>query len=70
VLDQRLPGLSGLDLLERYRARGETSPAILITTNPSAATRERARTAGVEIVEKPLLGQGLTRRVLELVGSP
>ncbi len=66
VLDQRLPGMSGLDLLERYRARGETAPAVLITTNPSSVTRARAQAAGVEIIEKPLLDGALTRKVLEL----
>ena len=67
VVDQRLPGLSGLDLLERLRQRGETAPALLITSNPGAIVRARARAAGVEIVEKPLLQDVLTRRVLQLV---
>ncbi|MDX2274615.1 MAG: response regulator [Hyphomonadaceae bacterium] len=67
VLDQRLPGLSGLDLLERLRSRGETAPALLITSNPVATTRARAMAAGVEIVEKPLLQDVLTHRVRQLI---
>jgi two-component system response regulator FixJ len=63
VLDQNLPGMSGLDLLDRLRARGVAAPAILITTNPSRETRARARRSGIEICEKPLLGDQLVERV-------
>lgn len=70
VLDQRLPGISGLDLLERLRAQGQSAPAVLITTHPSRATRDRAEAAGVEIVEKPLLGETLARHVREVVNAP
>ena len=69
VLDQRLPGLSGLDLLEQLRRQGQTAPTILITTNPGAKLTDRARRANVEIMEKPLLGDSLTARVLELVNA-
>lgn len=67
VLDQQLPGASGLDLLDRLRARGVTAPAILITTHPSRETKRRANAAGVEIVEKPLLGDQLVERVRTLI---
>lgn len=70
ILDQRLPGLSGLQLLERLRAAGERAPAVLITTNPSSQLRRRARALGAEIVEKPLLGEVLRRHVAALVGWP
>lgn len=63
VLDYRLPGISGLDLLDRLRARGHAAPAVLITSNPKASTRARANRAGVAIVEKPLLGDALQRLV-------
>ncbi len=63
VIDEKLPGLCGLDLLSRLRDAGVTTPAILITTRPAAITRRRAAAAGVEIVEKPLLGGALARMV-------
>lgn len=66
IIDQRLPGASGLDFLERLQAAGGKTPSILITSNPSHALRARARTAGVEIVEKPLLENRLTERVRAL----
>src|SRR5258705_2517015 len=49
VIDQMLPGISGLDLIARLRERNISVPAILMTTNPSPALIERARRAGVRI---------------------
>jgi len=63
ILDYRLPGMSGLDLLEELRRRQVTSPAILITTHPSAAVRERAAISGTVLIEKPLLGDVLFQEV-------
>lgn len=69
VLDQRLPGISGLELLDRLRAAGVRAPSILITTNPSRETQARARAAGVEIVEKPLLDNQLSKKVQALMAG-
>ena len=66
VLDYKLPGMSGLDLMGRLRARGVSAPAILITSNPSLATRARALLQGAEIVEKPLLDDELAVKVSRL----
>ncbi|MBL8551591.1 MAG: response regulator [Hyphomonadaceae bacterium] len=43
IVDEKLPGLSGLDLVDSLRRDGVAAPAILITTAPSAALRRRAR---------------------------
>lgn len=67
VLDQRLPGLSGLALLAALRAKGVSAPAILITSNPPPAVRRQAEAAGVEIVEKPLLDGVLAGKVRDAV---
>jgi FixJ family two-component response regulator len=63
VLDQNLPGMSGLDLLAVLRARRIDLPAVLITTHPNAALRRRAAQSGVAIIEKPLLGDTLVQGV-------
>ena len=69
VLDYNLPGIDGLDLLERLRAAEVTLPAILITTNPRKALRARAALAGVQIVEKPLLTDALRDSVNAALGN-
>ncbi|MEQ1707240.1 MAG: response regulator [Terricaulis sp.] len=66
VLDLKLPGMSGLDLFDHLRRRGVRAPALLITTHPTLATRTRAAAAGVDIVEKPLLDDGLTTKIAHL----
>ncbi|MCC6947978.1 MAG: response regulator [Bradyrhizobiaceae bacterium] len=68
VIDFNLRGTDGLDLLRQLRKRQIATPAILITTHPTAALRERAAIAGVPIVEKPLFGNTLidsVRRALD-----
>lgn len=59
VIDERLPGITGLEALRQLRGRKVDLPALLITTNPGPATRLAASAVGVPIVEKPLLGDGL-----------
>ena len=56
VLDERLPGASGLEVLARLRTLQVDLPAILITTHPSAKLRSAAASAGAPILEKPVLG--------------
>lgn len=63
ILDYHLPGVDGLDLLDRLRAKGVRMPAVLITTNPRPLLRARAATAGVPIIEKPLLTDALLTAV-------
>lgn len=59
VIDYQLPGMNGLELLVELRRRRIAAPAILITTHPSAAVRERAAATGAALIEKPLLGDAL-----------
>lgn len=66
VLDQRLPGLSGLETLKRFRRDDPDLPAILITTHPPPALRAAAAAAGAHILEKPLLGEALGEMIREV----
>ena len=59
IIDQVLPGETGLDLLARLRDLGLKSPAILITTSPPPSMQDAAGLLGTVIVEKPLLGDRL-----------
>jgi len=67
VVDERLPGMSGLDAIAQLRGQGVHAPAVLITTHPAAPVRRRAAAAGVEIVEKPLVDHSLAQKVRRLL---
>jgi FixJ family two-component response regulator len=68
VLDERLPGLSGLDTLRAVHERRPETPALLITTHPPAALRRAAATASVPILEKPLNGDDLVEAIAVELG--
>jgi two-component system, LuxR family, response regulator FixJ len=70
VADYHLPGINGLDLLALLRERNVRLPAILITTHPSAAIRNRAAWAGVRLIEKPLLSDTLFQGIRAALGEP
>jgi FixJ family two-component response regulator len=54
VLDLHLPGLGGLELLERLRERQQPVPTVVITAHGSVPTTVRAMKAGaIEFLEKP-----------------
>ena len=69
VIDQKMPGMSGLDLIATLRDRQISAPAILITSQPSVSVRERAGKADIPIVEKPLLGNALLDKIRDVVGG-
>jgi len=59
VSDQKLPGMSGLELLAALRARNVTSPFVLITANDSPRIRAEASARGATYLAKPFLGAEL-----------
>ena len=67
VLDYRLPGIDGLSLLSLLRERGETCPAVVITSTPTRNVRQRTTDAGAVLIEKPLLSDGLTAAIRRLI---
>jgi two-component system, LuxR family, response regulator FixJ len=66
VIDQRMPGMSGMELIKQLRDRKIAAPAILIISHPNAALSARAKLAGVPIVEKPFLGNALVEKIREV----
>lgn len=67
VIDYRLPGIDGLKLLRNLRERGETCPAVLITSNPTRSVKQRTTDAGALLIEKPLLSDGLSLAIRRLI---
>ena len=74
VLDIHMPGMNGLDLLERLRQRGDEVPVIVVTGRPSPASTARARAAGAfAVLEKPFeAGEilALVRRAMKARPQP
>ena len=69
VVDLKLRDADGLTLITELRELGLSPPAILITSNPDDRCRRRAADAGVEIVEKPLIGAELGGRIADLIAG-
>jgi FixJ family two-component response regulator len=69
VVDHRLPGIDGLALLSRLRARDVRAPAIVITSNPSRSLRQKIDEAGARLIEKPLLGDTLAATIREFAAA-
>jgi two-component system response regulator FixJ len=68
IIDYKMPDMNGLELLSELRRRHIATPAILITSQPSASLQESAARAGVPIVEKPHFS-ALNERVRDALGA-
>ena len=65
VVDQRMPGMTGMELIGKLRDQKVRTPAILLISQANPALTARAAMADVPIVEKPLLGNALVERIRE-----
>ena len=66
VIDHNMPGLDGLDTLDRLRGEGIVAPAILITGRLDPALSLRASGLGLAaVLEKPFAAAQLLRLVRE-----
>ena len=69
LVDAYLPGMSGLELLQKIRGAGHSLPAIMVTGNSDVAIAVQAMKAGAsDFIEKPVSGDELVEhigRVLE-----
>ena len=64
LIDAALPGMSGIDLLEKLRAGGHEVPAIVITGQSDVPIAIRAMKAGAsDFIEKPVDRPGLLASV-------
>jgi len=64
IIDDSMPCMDGLQLIEQLRARDISVPAILITSHATDRLHARAAMAGVKVVlEKPFLEQALTASI-------
>jgi DNA-binding response OmpR family regulator len=68
ILDLRMPGMDGLQLLEQMRQEGMATPVIIVTAYGSVPDAVRALKLGaIDFLEKPLRPADLRRLVAEVV---
>jgi two-component system response regulator TctD len=64
IIDLGLPGLGGLDVLRRLRARGGTLPVLILTANDTVSDRVRGLDAGADdYLAKPFEVEELEARI-------
>jgi two-component system, LuxR family, response regulator FixJ len=69
VIDQRMPGMNGMQVISELRGRNISAPAILIISQPNRVLSARAAEAHVPIIEKPLLSNALVEKIREVCAS-
>ncbi len=68
VLDVRMPGMGGLDLLDKLEVEGITLSVIIITGHGDVSTAVRAMKAGaIDFIEKPFSDQTLLDRIQQAI---
>jgi FixJ family two-component response regulator len=69
IIDQRMPGINGMELISELHDREISTPAILIISQPNRVLSARAAEANVPIIEKPLLNNALVEKIREVCAS-
>ena len=69
IVDYRMPGLNGLDLVSELRKRGTNVPTIMITATADPSVERRAAELGIsQVLHKPLSNRVLMNAVSEELG--
>lgn len=69
VLDMRMPGMRGIELVRRLSRSNYSPPLIVITGDAEESTKEECKALGVRhYFSKPFEGKALLKSVNEIVG--
>jgi two-component system, LuxR family, response regulator FixJ len=69
IIDQRMPRMSGMEVIAELRRRKVATPAILIVSHSNKVLSARAAAAHVPIIEKPLLSNALVEKIREVCAT-
>jgi two-component system, LuxR family, response regulator FixJ len=70
VVDYKMPGIDGLELVHRLSGLGIHTPTVLITGNVDEAFSAKARSAGIrQVLKKPHLAENLTVAVRDAINQ-
>ena len=69
IVDVRLPGVSGLELLERLRSRMTPTPVVLITGDGDRLARDIARPFDTPLITKPFDEAALSAAITDAIAS-
>jgi two-component system response regulator FixJ len=69
LVDHNMPGMKGIDLLERLRRAGNQTPAVIITGCREPALETRAKSIGVAVLLKPLSQERLVSWIEGVVSA-
>jgi FixJ family two-component response regulator len=70
LMDQNLPGISGLELSEYLRTREINIPQVLITGRDEQSVRQKCKEAGMPLVIKPAHVATLNRAISAAIATP
>lgn len=71
ILDLRLPGMTGIDVLKRVKSIKPDIKSIVITAYPTMLTKDEAAKLGaIDYMVKPIFPDKLEGLLLELLGGP
>jgi Response regulator len=66
LVDQHMHGMTGVDLLENLRARGDRTPALMITGRCDAVIEPRVRELGARVLHKPVKDEDLVFEIEQI----
>jgi FixJ family two-component response regulator len=53
LVDHHMPGMTGVELIEFLRAKGDQTPTLMVTGRGDPSLAERLARAGVKLLHKP-----------------
>ena len=69
VCDYRMPGKTGIDLLQEMKQRQSTIPVLMISAWADPVTEAHAVELGAEMMKKPIRRQDLIDRTAKCIGG-